>query len=198
MRMIPVLVMLASGAVPLSGQATVRLTLGATYSSTLARDQIVADRNLYLHTSVAPTVAAGVSLPTGRGYRVVLEGEYAHSSVYMTEDSARSNLWGLGTATLLALLDGPLTKSVRWEVGGGRIFYLPAERIGLFQSGGPGAWTFAAGASWARPISPHLAVLATLRYTLHDFTTATLKASGFQQSESVHRVGLLIGLERRL
>ncbi len=192
------MVVLACWVSPVAGQATVRLTVGATYSSTLARDQIVADRDLYLHTAVAPTIAAGVALSTGSDFRVIVEGQYAHSSIYMTEDSARANLWGLGTASIVALLDGPLARHIRWQAGGGRIFYHSAQRTGLFADGNPGAWLFAVGASWTHPVGPGLAALATVRYTIHDFTTNALRASGFQQSQSVNRVGLMLGLERQL
>ncbi len=198
MRIASAMAVLACWVAPLAGQATVRLTVGATYSSTLARDQIVADRNLYLHTAVAPTIAAGVALATGGGYRVIVEGQYAHASIYLTEDSARANLWGLGTASVVALFDGPLARHVRWQVGGGRIFYQSAQRAGLFADGNPSAWLFAAGASWTHPIGSGLAALATLRYTVHGFVTNSLRASGFQQSQTVNRLALLLGLERQL
>ena len=185
-------------ATPLAAQATVRLGVGATIGTSIVHDQVIVGRDIAVRPGVAPSLAVGVSYPTGGGYRVSLEGRVDHASMQYTELNTTADLGPYTTMSVVALVGGPVAHDVRWQIGGGRIGYHPAERRGIFSEGGSSFWMFAAGVSWSHPVGRGLSVLASARYDLHQFITPALRARDFQQSEAVSRLGLFAGVEHTL
>jgi hypothetical protein len=185
-------------AAPVAAQATVHLAAGATVGTSIVHDQIVVGRDIGVRPGVAPSLDAGVTVPTGGGYRVGLDARIDHASMQYSELGRTSDLGSYTTVSVVALVDGPLAHEARWQVGGGRISYRPADRTGIFAQGGASFWMFAAGASWSHPVRRGLSVLITARYDLHQFITPALRHRDFQQSEGVNRLGLFAGFEHTL
>jgi hypothetical protein len=194
------LVLLALVAAPAGGQTTARVSVGVMSGTTLLKDQVVAGTDIVVATVVAPTVAVGLAFPTGAGYRVIVEGQYGKSNINYTEATGPPTNATLGTLArlgLVGMVDGPLANGFRWQLGGGRIFYEPGQRQGIFADDAPSFWLVSAGATLERPLSPALSFIATARYDYHQFTTASLTAHAFQMSQSINRLGIFAGIERR-
>jgi hypothetical protein len=188
----------AAWTAPLASQATVRLSAGATYSSALIDDGVLSTK---LRPAIAPTVGLGVSYPTGKGpYRVVAEVSYARSALNVITTGAVSSdqLAAVATITTLVLAEGAVHGGLRWQVGGGAMFYSPTERQGVFQNGGTRRWVLAGGVVWSHPLTATMDLLVTGRVDAHTFTTDVLQARGYGESQSVERLGLLFGVNRRL
>lgn len=180
-----------------STQAQVRLSarLGATWSSKLATDEIV--EPIDVKAGIGPTLSVNASIPSGRKYRVGLETMFSTGSVKATENGSDTDLGSLRTASLLLTAEGPLMiRGVFWRVGVGFIKYLPSEKEGLFRQGGPTRLMGTFTAEYRKPLSPGWEGLASLRYGFHQFTTKELQAAGFSRAQSVHRVGLEVGVAR--
>ena len=181
-----------------SATAQVRLTarLGATWSSSLVKDQIVASP-ITVKPGIAPTLSLGASMPWGRKYRLGLDALITTGSVDAAEPGITTDLGSLRTAAIMLTAEGPaMVKSVRWRVGVGLLKYLPSEKQGLFRDGGPSRVVGGVGAEYVRPWKPGWEWVAGLRYAYHQFTTAALKARGFSQTQDVHRVWLEVGVAR--
>lgn len=196
MRYTPwVLLILAGIPASLTAQVRVGARLGATWSSTLVEDMIV--NPIDVKPGIAPTLVLGASLPTGRRYRIGLEGIVTTASLSAQENGAETDLGGLRTVTLLLTGEGPLmVRDVYWRVGVGFISYAPGEQEGLFQQGGPTRLTGSIAAEYRRAWRPGWDWVVGARYSLHGFNTDELKARGFSRSRLVHRVGLEAGLSR--
>lgn len=198
MRVTILLLAIAAWTAPLAGQATVRLTAGASYSSVLIDDGVLSTK---LRLAIAPTVGLGVSYPTGKGpYRVLAEVSYARSplNVITTDNVSHDQLAAVATVTTLVLAEGAVQGALRWQVGGGAVFYRPTERQGVFQNGGTRRWVIAAGLAWTHPLTAAMDLLITVRLDSHSFSTDVLRARGYGSGQSVQRVGLLFGVNRRL
>ena len=185
---------------PLASQATVRLSAGATYSSALIDDGVLSTK---LRPAIAPTVGLGVSYPTGKGpYRVLAEVSYARSALNVISTGAASGssdqLAAVATITTLVLAEGAVRGGLRWQVGAGAVFYSPTQREGVFQNGGTHRWVLAGGVLWSHPLTTTMDLLITARADAHTFTTDVLQARGYGESQSVERLGLLFGVNRRL
>jgi hypothetical protein len=199
MRFRTLLLAAAAWTAPLAGQATVRLSAGATYSSALIDDGVLSTK---LRPAMAPTVGVGLSVPTGKGpYRVVAEVSYARAplDVIGTNGSTdHDQLAAVATVTTLVLFEGALHGALRWQVGGGAVFYRPTEQQGVFQDGGTQRWMLAGGVVWGHRLTATMDVLVTGRVDAQTFSTSVLQARGYGQSQSVQRIGLLVGVSRRL
>ena len=185
-------------AAPLGAQAAVRLSAGATYSSALINDGVLSTK---LRPAIAPTMALGVSYPTGKGpYRVLADVAYARSplDVITTDNSGHDQLAAVATITTLVLAEGPVRGALRWQAGGGAVFYRPTERQGVFQDGAAHRWVIAGGLTWTRALTAAMDLLITARVDAHNFTTDVLQARGYGEAQSVQRFGLLVGVNRRL
>ena len=185
-----------AGALPAAAQVRGSVRLGATWTSALVKDQIVASP-ITVKTGLAPTLTIGASLPSGKRYRIGMEALFTTSSLRAQEPGQTGDLGSLRTATLLLTAEGPtMVSHLHWRAGIGLIKYLPSDHVGLFQLGGPTRFIGSIGAEYVRPWKPGWEWLAGIRYSYHGFSTATLAARGFSQSESVHRVWLEAGVAR--
>lgn len=199
MRFPTFLLAAAAWTAPLAGQAAVRLSAGATYSSALIDDGVLSTR---LRPAIAPTVGLGIAVPTGKGpYRLVAEVSYARSVLNVistTGTNGNDQLAPVATVTTLLLAEGAVRDALRWQVGGGAVFYRPTERQGVFQGGGTQRWMLAGGIVWDHHLTKTMDLLVTGRVDAHTFSTDVLQARGYALSQSVQRLGLLVGVSRRL
>jgi hypothetical protein len=168
---------------------------GAVGAGNLVRDVIVDE--ITVRQSIAPMIALGASLPfESRGYRVGLEGTLSSGKFHSREGGSDTDLGTLRTATLLLNLAGPLVADLRWTAGLGGIQYWPADKEGIFASGGTGRFLAGAGVEYRRPVLAKWDLMSALRYDFHRFTTQTLKDRGFSQTQGVSRISLSVGLSR--
>ncbi|MEP6592007.1 MAG: hypothetical protein ABJC19_12570 [Gemmatimonadota bacterium] len=184
-----------SGAGTVSAQTTVRLSAGATLASPLVRDEL--GGAITLQAAVAPTISLAVTHPVGLGYRLVLEGQFASSSLEVTDNGVKDNLGALRSIGALLLLDGPIRGALRWQAGGGALAYRPARKLGVFADDSPTRWLLAAGANWSRTLTTDMNLVVGARYDFSTFTTKRLDRVGYSQFTTVNRVGLSAGVERR-
>ena len=198
MRLRNLLLASVAWAAPLAGQADLRLDAGATYSSALLDDGVLSTR---VRPAIAPTAALGIGIPTGKGgYRVVAEVSYTRAplNVFTTAGVKQDQLAAVATITTLLLAEGRLRGDLRWQAGGGAVFYRPSEPQGAFQAGGPHRWIVAAGVTWTRPLTSTIDLHVTGRVDAHTFTSSVLQSRGYGSAQSVERLALRLGLSRRL
>jgi hypothetical protein len=193
-RHLILLTLLLGGAAPaLCAQTEYYARVGAVGASNLLRDVIFTE--LTLRQSVAPMLALGASLPIGApGYRANLEGTFASGKYHRRQNDVSENIGTLRTATLMLGLEGPVVQALRWRLGLGGIQYLPADDEGVFQTGGVLRLLAGAGADYRRPVGAKWDLLTSVRVDFHRFTTETLEARGFSQTQGITRVSLSVGL----
>lgn len=176
-------------------QVRVSARLGATWSSTLMKDIVV--NPITVKAGIAPTLALSASIPTGRKYRLGLETVVSTTSVKATENGAETDLGSLRSATLLLTAEGPLmVRDFYFRIGVGLLKYLPSEKTGIFQQGGPTRITGNLTAEYRRSLRPGWDGIAAVRYGLSSFTTKELESRGFTRSQAIHRVGLEVGVAK--
>lgn len=187
------LALLLGTAPALRAQTEYYARLGAVGASNLLRDVIFTE--LTLRQSIAPMLALGGSLPIGaRGYRANLEGTFASGKYHRRQDDISENIGTLRTATLMLGLEGPVVQALRWRLGVGGIQYLPADDEGVFLTGGALRLLAGGGADYRRPVGAKWDLLTSVRVDFHRFTTETLEARGFAQTQGVTRISLSVGL----
>lgn len=176
-------------------QTAVRLSVGATKGSNLIRDDL--GGVITLGPAIAPTIALAISHPVGHGYRMVVEGQFGSSTLQVNDAGTQDDLGALRTLGLALLLDGSIAGTLRWQAGGGALRYRPTIRQGAFLDDAPTRWLLIAGATWSRPLSNTIELVATARYDFSTFTTRHLSTVGYSQFTTVQRGGLFLGLERK-
>lgn len=183
---------------PAGAQRTVRLALGVTRSSALAHDAIL--DNTVLKLALAPSATVGVAFPINAAgsYRLVMEAAYGTSKMTASDSTGgTSDLGSLATITTSAMVDGYLRGALRWQVGAGILFYRPANHSGVFLEGPIHRYLATGGMSWTHPITADLNLLVLGRYSFQEFITPILVARGYSSYQTVHRLGLHVGVERR-
>jgi hypothetical protein len=184
-----------AGASGLHAQTEYYARVGAVGASNLLRDVIVDE--ITVRQSIAPMIVLGASLPMARrGYRVGLEGALSSGKFHSSESGSETDLGTLRTATVLLNLAGPLVRDLRWRAGLGVIQYWPADKKGIFLSGGATRFLAGAGVEYLRPVLPKWDLMSSLQYDFHRFTNQTLKDRGFSQTQAVSRLSLSVGLSR--
>ena len=179
---------------PATSQAFVRVSAGVTASTDFVKDFL--GEPLAARQSMAPTGAALVGWRFARGIRFGVEARYAMGTWEIVEENFTDDLGSLKTLNLALFADGPITGALRWEVVAGVLRYMPEREIGVFGSGAPSPWTAGGGVSWSRPLNGALTLVVSGRYDYHGFNTKRLDAEGYASRQSVHRAGLLLGVER--
>lgn len=179
---------------PLGAQTTARLTVGGTIGTSLVTDQLGGP--VSLGSGVPITAAISLAHPIGMTYRARLEVRAGRGALHAESNGETSTIPALTTVGVMLLVDGPLANRVRWEVGAGVMNYRPSEQSGVFSQGGPTPWMLGAGLSWTRPLAGSFDLVANGRYDFHQFRSRQLDSRGYTQYESVHRVGLGVGIER--
>ena len=180
---------------PLVAQIGYHARAGVIRSSTLVRDRIVED--VVTSQGISPVIVLGATLPLAPRYGIGLEAAYAPGSLSAAYDDGRTtDLGGLGSASAMIELDGPLGGGVRWRGGVGLLRYMPSEEEGIFARGGVTRYLVGAGADFRRPALRAWDLMVSARYDYHRFATDELRARGFGGAQGVHRVSLTIGLAR--
>ncbi len=184
-------------AAPLGAQSGVQVTLGATSSGVLVNDGVVHTK---LQPAIAPTLGVAIALPTGTGrYRVRLEVHLSRSELNaITADGVKDGLGSLTTIDALVLAEGPLNGNLRWQAGGGALFYQPAEHQGVFLDGPVRRWMVAGGVIYSQRLNAQYTFVANGRVDAHSFLTSALQARNYAGSQGVRRFALTIGVERAL
>jgi hypothetical protein len=187
--------LLLSGPTVVRAQAEYFVRVGASGASDLVQDRFLTD--VQVRQSIAPMVALGGSLPLGsRGYRAGVEATVTTGSFHSRESNANTGLGTLRTGSVLVSVEGPISTGVRWRLGVGGVQYWPADREGIFHSGGPLRLLGGAGVDYRRSALAHWDLMVSARYDLHRFTTDELKSRGFSQAQGVGRISLSLGLSR--
>jgi hypothetical protein len=180
-----------------TGSAQVRVAgrLGATWSSRLVEDQII--NPIRVKAGIAPTLSLGLSIPSGKRYRLGIETTFTSGSVMAVENGSDTDLGTLRTATILLTAEGPaMAKGLFWRVGFGVVKFLPTEKQGLFLQGGPTKPTANLTVEYRRTLRPGWEWTAAARYGFHQFLTKEMETRGFSRGQDVHRVGLEVGAAR--
>lgn len=196
MRAVVAVLAIAGSTTRLAAQAAVEVTAGMTASGALVTDGVLLTE---LTPTAAPTLGITIALPTGGGpYRILLEGHYSSATLRTTATDlgTTDDIGSLVTLDALLLGEGPITGALRWQAGGGAIFYRPGSHGGVFLDGPVRRWMVAGGITWTRALQPHLSLLVCARVDYHTFTTDILLARGYAGTQGVRRVGLSAGLER--
>lgn len=196
MRSLLVAVAIGVGAAPLAAQTSGQLSLGLTASGALVTDGVL---RVTLRPTIAPTIGIAFAIPTGKGpYRALIEAHYARSSLHANDMDfgTTDNIGSLTTIDALIMAEGPVTGALRWQAGGGAIFYRPAENQGVFLDGPTRRWLLAGGVVWTHPLSPGMRLVVTGRVDSHTFTTDILQARNYAGTQGVQRFGLHVGVER--
>ncbi len=195
MRIFCLAALLAVSPAPLLAQVQVGARLGATWSSTLAEDEI--GTPIAVRTGIAPTLGLSASIPTGAKYRLGLATLLTTSSVEAEDDNGSTDLGSLRTFTILVTAGGPaMVSGLYWQAGAGFIKYLPGNKDGLFRQGGPGRLTGSFLVEFRRPLTPGWEWALGARYGFHQFITKEMESRGFSRPQAVHRVGVEAGVTR--
>jgi hypothetical protein len=195
MRILSVMLCLAAMPAVLPAQIRGSARLGGTWSSTLAEDEI--GTPITVKTGIAPTLALGVSIPTGRKYRLGLETIFSTSSVEADDQITTTDLGGVRTVTLNLTGGGPaMVRGFHWQVGAGFIKYLPGDKEGIFRQGGPARIIGSFLVEYRHALRPGWEWTVGARYAFHQFITKELESRGFSRPQAVHRAGLEVGVAR--
>jgi hypothetical protein len=178
----------------LDAQAFVRVGAGVTGSSYFLKDFLVEPVNA--RQSVAPTAQLLVGWRMASDIRIGVEARYAIGTWEVVDREYTDDLGSLKTLNLAAYVDGPISGSLRWEAVAGVLRYQPESEVGPFGSGAPSPWMVGGGASWSRALNSALAVVLSARYDYHGFNTKRLDTEGYASRQSVHRLGLILAVER--
>ncbi|HXL34131.1 MAG TPA: hypothetical protein VN953_04370 [Gemmatimonadales bacterium] len=178
--------------VHLSAQVTVSASLGARYTSPLARDSIVTAFDVRAALAPAATVAA--SLPLQAPWTAELALDVSSSSVARHDrDGTVAPITHLTTLALDVVLSRTLPHGFTVRGGVGGLKYLPSERIGIFRDGSGGVAPFGAAAvAWTPPVPLARRLAVEARYDLHRFLTPALRNEGFTNSRTIHRVAVAL------
>jgi len=182
-------------AVRADAQVSARITAGATRGSTLVDDDV--NGPIALGTAISPTVAVAIAHPVGSGYRALLEVRASRGNLMVDDDAGSASLDGLTALGVMVLVDGPVAGTVRFEIGAGLLSYRTQQR-GVFADGRPSPWILGGGLSWSRPLGVTTQLIVNARYDFHQFQSDRLESLGYTRFNTVHRVGLGFGVERRL
>ena len=177
-----------------TSQAFVRVGGGVTASTDFVKDFL--GEPLSARQSIAPTGVAVVGWRFARGIRFGIEARYAMGTWEIVDENFTDDLGSLKTLNLALFADGPISGALRWEAVAGVLRYQPEREIGVFGSGAPSPWTAGGGVSWTRALNGALAMVVSARYDYHGFNTKRLDAEGYASRQSVHRVGLMLAVER--
>jgi hypothetical protein len=187
-------ILTATGVSIAEGQTDFYARLGLTGASNLLKDEIL--QTIEVRQSLAPTLAVGVGVPFTPLYRVGLEATITSGGFHSTESGTQTDLGTLRTGSIMLGLDGPIWQRLRWRAGLGLLRYWPAEKRGIFLSGGSTRFLVGAGVDYRQPAFSRWDLMLSLRYDFHRFTTDELAARGFSGTQGVQRVSASVGLAR--
>ena len=201
MRSLLALAVLAVTAAPLAAQTHYYARLGPVFSSRIVRDVIF--EPIETKPGLAPTLFAGFGVPFGGAgrYRGGMELSIGRAGLSTSTPDTPSNpstdigsVW-LGSA--MVMMDAPIRARLRGRAGIGAIRYMPSTDEGMWAQGGTTRMLFGAGLDYEMPATNSFNVMISARYDYHRFTTAELRARGFNLEQPVQRLSLSVGLARK-
>lgn len=188
------LALLLSVPAVVEAQAFVRASAGVTGSTDFVKDFLV--EPIAARQSIAPTAIALLGWRLPSDMRLGIEGRVALGTYEVRDRGVTDDLGTLRTLAVSLVADGPLRGAFRWEAAAGRLMYQPERNDGVFSGGNPSPWLLGAGLTWHRPLGTTMRVVAGARYDYHSFSTNRLDSDGYSARQTVHRVGISLGVER--
>ena len=179
-----------SSTLGLSAQASLRVSAGARYSTSLVRDSLVVP--VTLRPAIAPAVALGVR--DGMKGPWSFDGALEFSRATLDRRESGSST-GIGSVSIIALTLG-LRREVATDFAGklavGGLVYRGGG-TGVFSNGNGGVFPLVSlGASYAPKIGSSRGLELGLQYDLHRFITPALRTVGFNKARPVHRLALTV------
>jgi hypothetical protein len=192
-----VLVLAAGGAGPGPAVAQVRagIRAGASLSSALVRDSITETLSVTPRPGMSLTLS--LDAPISETYRV--EVAFSSSWSRLVERSAGDSRTVVDLAVWhpRLVLEWRLTRDLRLRGSAGALLYRPRHTGGnLFQQGLPIIPVLGAGVGFERPLAGGFHLTADAAWTIHRFTTTSLRAAGFVGERPVQRATVSAGLKR--
>lgn len=196
--------LVCTAAVRLSAQASLHVSVGARYTSTLVHDSIVTPLTggadlVDVRPDLSPTITGVVGFPLRNPWRLELLADLSTGQLRRHDLAGAATItrvWTLGLSVGLRRTFKPWLEG-RIAVGG--LKYLPADRVGLFSAGTGGFIPYGSVAFDAVPeplARRRLAIEAGA--DLHRFITPALRTTGFTDARVVYRIsaGLRLDLRR--
>jgi hypothetical protein len=181
----------------LPAQASLTVSLGARYTTTLVHDSIVTPFDV--RAGIAPTLTFGAVLPLQAPWTAAASLDLSYGGV--SRHDRDGTVVPIAHATTLAVTVG-LRRQLRHgftaTVGAGLLAYLPADRLGIFRDGGgPVVPVGGAALEYSPPVAARHGLALEARYDLHGFLTPALRSEGFINSRVVHRFALALSYRLR-
>ena len=178
----------------LSAQASVQLSLGARYTSTMVRDSIVTA--IDVRPTLAPSLAVTAATAIEHGWTA--DGTIDVSWSTLERHDQGGPTVGLGSLTTLAVVIGvrrALAAGLAGRLAVGGLKYFPGESTGIFRDGSGGVFPLgSATVSYVPPLAfaQRRSLGIEARYDVHAFITPALRNRGFTSSRPVHRLALAL------
>jgi len=174
----------------LTAQVSVRLSLGARYSTILVHDSIEVPIDL------RPTIAPALQLSVRNALRGPWTGDATVDlSPAKLKREERGPSTEVGSFTAIALTLGvrrEMHGGVAARIGIGGLVYL-TDKSGVFQRGSGGIFPLVAlGTTYAPPFGARHRLEVGLNYDLHRFITPALRTVGFARLRPVHRIAVTV------
>jgi hypothetical protein len=190
-----VVFLVASRAAPAAAQVRAGIRAGASLSSTLVRDSITEP------LSVAPRPGMSLTLsfdaPISDTYRVEIAFTSSWSRLVERSAGESRTVVDLAVWHPRLVLERRLTRELRLRGSAGALLYRPRHTGGnLFQGGSPVIPVLGAGVGIERPLPGGFDLTADVSWTIHRFTTASLRAAGFVGERPVQRAAVSAGVKR--
>ncbi len=167
----------------------VELRAGATATSNLVTDVIV--EPLSTRPAVAPTFGMAVGTRLDSLYTVHVTGAWTRSDVKRYQRGTVTPVIAVSTWQGSVELRRRITPLIIGHAMVGVLKYAPGSDgrgATLFRGDAPAVPTLGIGASLGRSVTPTLHAALHVAWDLHRFTTAALRATGFEGRRTVHRV----------
>ncbi len=178
----------------LSAQASVQLSLGARYTSTMVHDSIVTA--IDVRPTLAPSLAVTAATAIEHGWTA--DGTIDVSWSTLERHDQGGPTVGLGSLTTLAVVIGvrrALAAGLAGRLAVGGLKYFPGESTGIFRDGSGGVFPLgSATVSYVPPLAfaQRRSLGIEARYDVHAFVTPALRNRGFTSSRPVHRLALAL------
>ncbi len=178
----------------LSAQASVQLSLGARYTSTMVHDSIVTA--IDVRPTLAPSLAVTAATAIEHGWTA--DGTIDVSWSTLERHDQGGPTVGLGSLTTLAVVIGvrrALAAGLAGRLAVGGLKYFPGENTGIFRDGSGGVFPLGSAAvTYVPPLAfaRRRSLGIEARYDVHAFITPALRNRGFTSSQPVHRLALAL------
>lgn len=174
----------------LTAQVSLRLSLGARYSTALVHDSIVVPFDL--KPALAPSLQLGVRDELRGPWTADATLDLSPTTLRREESGAATKA---GTFTALSLTLGlhrQLKPGLGARLGFGGLLYSASEP-GLFERGSGGVLPLVSLATtYAPSFAARHGLEVALQYDVHRFITPALRSVGFNRPRPVHRIAVAV------